>query len=81
MWTSPTPSAQIADHSYWGFVSIRSAWPSRPIRRLTSRSHHYQPRIHHPVAWNLALLQAAVLCMRNCQLLAAGAFTVADLQV
>ena len=42
-------------------------WAIRTIRRLTSRSHHCQPRIHHPVASSPAHLQAAVLCMCNCQ--------------
>jgi hypothetical protein len=37
------------------------------IRQLTLRSHHCQPRIHHPVVSNPALLQVAVLCMHNCQ--------------
>jgi hypothetical protein len=39
----------------------------RTIRQLTLRSHHCQPRIHHPVASNPAHPQAAVLCMCNCQ--------------
>jgi hypothetical protein len=45
--------------------SIHSA--IRTTQRLTSRSHHCQPRIHHPVASSPAHLQAAVPCMCNCQ--------------